>query len=141
MQCNPKGRPDRKNISVWALGIQKTARWAVFLSGAKMMKASMQQYNAVGSCLQITVWSSRKEDVPQTDQHLSVMMKPFQCSATAVNQQYGRGGSRTPQIQSKYSMAMGFTHISFHLPKKDRRAPERDKSIQNTVGLVSEGHS
>ena len=141
MQCDPKGRPDRKKICVWALDIQKIARWVVFLSGTKMMKASMQQYSAVGTCLQITVWPSRKEDVPQTDQHLSVMMEPFQCSATAVNQQYGRGGIRTPQIQSKHSMVMGFTHISFHLPKKDRKAPERDKSIQNTVRFVSESHS
>jgi len=50
-------------------------------------------------------------------------------SATAVNQQYGRGGSKTPQIQSEHSMVMGFTHISLYLPKEDLRALERVKSI------------
>jgi len=117
------------------------AKRMVFLSGAMIIKADMQQYSAVGGCLQIAIWPSRKEGVSQIGQHLSDIMEPFQCSATAVNQEYGREGSRTPQIHSKHSMAMGFTHISFHLPKKDRRAPERDKSIQNTVRFVSEGHS
>ena len=42
-----------------------------------MINASMQQYSAVGSCLQSTVWPSRKEDVPKTDQHLSVMIDPW----------------------------------------------------------------
>jgi len=37
------------------------------------VKASMEQYSATGSCFQFTVWPSRKEDLPQIDQHLSVM--------------------------------------------------------------------
>jgi len=46
------------------------ARWAVFLSGAKLSKADMEQYRQLHSIRSMAEW---KEDLPQTDQHLSVM--------------------------------------------------------------------
>ena len=38
------------------------AKRAGFLGGAELVKASMVQYSAAGSCLQFTVWPRRKQD-------------------------------------------------------------------------------
>jgi len=43
--------------------------------------------------------------------------------------------------RSVHLSVMDFVHITLHLPREDCRAPEKVKSITNTVRFILEAHS